>query len=732
MNRPKRNPSVILGSIGFAVLAASFASAAQEIDNRPIYYLMLKSLEDGFQTYNIALAAELKARGARLRGQFESQRLEVASEFEALKAQRASRESAFETERQALNERITAINEQVALRDGRIGDQRRIQKDYAARYANDPRIKALEERVATQLAAIDAIRTSYRTQSAATQKARTALTGQIEEYVTAGDPLALEIRSLDQDWQRFAEGERRKLKRLADTYAADYAAYDTWLEQQRVDLEEAQAAVTSALATDREQRALHAETGTALRALIAEYNALVAVHDKAGANDPGRDERALRFATLESRIAELQAQLASAREAVLKVNEGLAKNNKELSERYQRFAAEKRRRETALAADLAAVNAARPMVEAAIDARRQKVDAQIKTLEARIGAELQDARSSVETSSARLSEQFGRDHEGFDTAIVRVLEENDDGLLYTTTGAPRFDLSRPLTAAAYTALERVIAERGEIDARIVAIENSEGGAPPASVGESTAVGALEGERAATSAERQQLLEARTSFAREYRAQAAVLEERQRAIDTRFADERALLSELYSARARLTRSEMQAVQGVLVAAVKGIPGTNSDNGDHAQLMIALQAKARQMNSPVDESLLAPHALMDDIASQLPKGITSSNSGGWRSFLSQKVIASRQLTGVEKAALASAWLARLRRQPRFIEIADELGASGSVMDGGQAFSSLFMAGVLGHSTITEQRLDDGGFGIQVSILERAYQLDANGFLERLPSG
>jgi len=709
---------VFFGAVGFAVLAAAVTPSAQEIDNRPIYYLMLKSLEDGFQAHNIALAAELKARGARLRGQFESRRLEVAKEFEALKAQRARRESAFETKREALNERIS--------------QERRIEKHHAARYANDPRIKVLNEQIAAQLADIDAIRTSYRTQSTATQKARTALTGQIEEYMTTGAPLALEIRSLDQDWQRFAEVERRKLEQLADAYAVDYAAYDTWLEQQRVALEQAQAGVASALATDREQRALHAETETALRALIAEYNALVAVHDEAGANDSGRDERALKFAALERRIAELRAQLASAREAVLKVNEKLAKSNKELGERYQRFAADKRRRETTLAADLAAVNAARPTVEATIDARRQKVDAQIKTLEARISAELQDARSRLETSSARLSEQFGRDHEGFDTAITRVLEENDDGLLYTSTGAPRFDLSRPLTAAAYTALERVIAQRREIDARIVAIENSEGGTQPTSAAESTVAEALERDRAALSAERQRLLEARAAFAREYNAQAAVLEQRQRAIDTRFADERALLGELYSARANLTRSEMQALQRVLVTAVKGAPGADSDNGDYAQLKAALKKKAGQMSSPVDESLLAPHALMDEITSQLPDGKAGSYSGGWQSFLSRKITASRQLTGAEKAALAFAWLARIRRQLRFIEIVDALGASGAVMDGGKAFSSLFIAGVLGHATITEQRLDNGGFGIQVRVLGRAYQLDANGSLERLPSG
>ena len=726
MNFLRRIPSVIVGAIGFAVLTAPFISATQAIDDRPIYYVMLKSLEDGFQAYNIALAADLKARDARLRGQFESQRLAAAKEFEALEAERTRRESAFNAKREALNERIAAINEQITLRDARISEQRRIQKHHAAHYANDTRIKVLEERIATQLAEIDAIRTSYRTQSAATQKARAALTGKIEETMTAGDPLAREIRSLDQDWQRFAESERRELKRLADAYAVDYAAYDKWLEEEHAVLEQAETELTSAREADRAQRAVHAETETALRALIDEYNALVEVHNEARADDPGGDERALELDALDKRIAELQAELARAREAVLKVNQELANNNKQISERYQRLAAEKRQKEAALAADLAELDAARLTAETAIDARRQKVDAQIKRLEARISEELRDARSSLETMSARLSEDFGRDHEGFGAAITRVLENNDDGLLYTATGTPRFDLSRPLIAGVYAAMERVDADRREVDVRSVAIEDNEGGAQQDSSEQSTAAEALEQDRAALSAESQQLLAAHATFARQHHAQAATLEERQRDVDTRFADDRALLGELYSARASLTRSEVQSVQRVLVTAVKGVPGTASGNDDHAQLLSALQAKAGQMNAPVDVSLLAPHALMDQIASQLPGRETGSHAGGWRSFSSPEVIASRELAGADKAALASAWLAQLRRQPRFVEIANELGASGAVMDGGQALSSLFMDGVLGHTTITEQRLDDGGIGIQVDILGRTYQLAADGSL------
>ena len=80
MNRPWRIPSLLLGATSVAVLAVSFTSAAQEIDNRPVYYVMLKSLEDGFEAYNSALAAGLKVLDSNLNRQYQSDRLVVAKE----------------------------------------------------------------------------------------------------------------------------------------------------------------------------------------------------------------------------------------------------------------------------------------------------------------------------------------------------------------------------------------------------------------------------------------------------------------------------------------------------------------------------------------------------------------------------------------------------------------------------------------------------------------------------
>ena len=71
-------------------------------------------------------------------------------------------------------ERIAAITEQMALRDGRINEERRIQKQHSPRYANDPRIKALKERIAAELATVESVRSNYLAQSNATQAARAA------------------------------------------------------------------------------------------------------------------------------------------------------------------------------------------------------------------------------------------------------------------------------------------------------------------------------------------------------------------------------------------------------------------------------------------------------------------------------------------------------------------------------------------------------------------------------
>jgi len=737
MNRPRRKSSLSLDAIGLGVVclvatALPFAPAAQEIDNRPIYYVMVKSLEDAFQTYNAALAEDLKTRETALTKHHDSERVRVVDELASLEAERSRREVAFNSAREALNRQIDAVNERIAARDGRINEERRIQKDHAPRFTDDPRIKALKEGVATRLTELEAIRKRYLDDLAATREARAALTRQFEEFMSAGDPLALEIRALDEDWRRFAEGERRKLKQLADAYAVDYAAYDEWLEAERGVLEEMGAGVARALETDREQRALHGETETMLRELIDEYNALVEMHNKAGAEDPLRDARAREFANLEERIAKLQRILAQAREAVLTVHEELAERYKEFNEHYERFIANKRGRDRALAADLAELNASRLSVETAIDVRRQKVDAQIRSLEAHISGELRDSRADLETSNAAMTAAFGRNHEGLDTAITRVVEANDDGLLYTAAGTARFDLSRPQTANVYKAAEQLDAGRRRIDARIAAMEESEGGARAAPTGQSPAAGTLEQERAALGTERQQLLEAFATFARQMQTRAGDLDGQLRTIDARFGDERALLGEFYSTRAGVTRSEMQAVQQVLVAAVKGLPGGASRSSNHAHLVADLADKARRMHKPVDASLLAPHALMDHIDSRGPGGSAAARDGAWRDFASRRVTASRELAGADKAALAAAWLAQLRGQADFMDVADALDTSGAVVDGRKALASLFVAGVLDHATVVEQQLADGGVGIQVGILGRAYQLDTAGSLERLPSG
>lgn len=728
MNRQRRIPPWILGVTGVAAFTVSLACPAQAVDNRPTYYLMLKSLEDGFKAYNDDLASALEARIARIRADFAPERREIAQQIEQLEAERTRRTSEFNTRRDALNERIDAINTQIALRDGRAKEERRIEKRHSARHADDPEIKALMERVAAELAEIDTVRRTYLTQLATTRKARADLTRQFEEYMSAGDPLALEIRSLEQHLQRFAEGERRKLKKLADAYAVDYAAYNEWLESARVALDAAGAAVAQAVETDREQRAMHAQAEAELRELIGEYNALVEVHNKAPADDPSRDERALKFSALEERIAELQSKLAQARQLVVEANEAFVTSKHEYDERYSRFAREKREKEAALAGALAEINAERVAVEADIDARRQKVDAQIKALEAQISNELGEARGNLETLSRRLVEDFGRDHEGLDVAIKRVIEENDEDLLYSAAGAPRFDLSRPKTASVYRAVERVLADRRRIDARIVALEERARGTRQPTNGKKPEPAAPERERAALSTERQQLLEAHATFAREQQAKAAALDRRRRELDARVSEEIALSKELFSARAELTRLEFEAVQQVLVAAIRGLPGPTFEPGDHARLLSALDEKAGRVRGPVDPSLRAPHALLDSIAIELPAG--NDTHGGWQPFSARKITDSTTLTGKEKAAVASAWLARFRRQRQFQEVAAELDASGAVMDGTETLSNLFLAGVLQHAHVVEQRLVGGGVGIQVGVLGRAYQLDANGALERLP--
>lgn len=731
MVRPRCIPPCVLGVAGAAALTVSFVCSAQEIDNRPIYYVMLKSLESGFKTYNDELVSELEARLAEIRAEYASERGEIAAAVDKLEAEREQRVSVFSAERDVLNERIEDLDRQIGLHGGRASESRRID----GRYLNDHQVKSLMDGVARERAALAALAERYRTELEAARRARAELTQRFEEYMSAGDPLALEIRSLEQDWQRFSENERNKLKKLADTYADDYAAYNDWLENEKQLLDELGAALSGAVETDREQRALHARLEAELRDRIEKYNALVEVHNAAGSEDPGRDERAALFAAMEKEIGTIQADLARARETVVKVDEKFRVMNREYADRYEEFLREKRDRESRLAGNLAEINAARVAVEADIEARRQKVDAQITALEAQISSELEGARESFERHTRLLARSFGSDHEGLDTAIGRFLDDGDDGLLYDADGAPRFDLSRAEVASVYASVERMLADRRRIDARIVALDKSQGASQQTSGDASPPLAALERERAALGAERQQLLEAHASFAREHQSRSVELERRLDELDARLAGTRAQLEELFTLRAEATRSEFQLVQKVLVTAIRGHSSGGAEPGEHTKLLNALREKSNRekshrMDASPGASMNNPHALLDHIGSRLPTDV--GEHSGWSAFTRDAVVGSRILDADEKAALAAAWLSRYRRQPRFASVAEALDRTGAVASGDEALSTLFLDGVIDHTTIDEQRLDNDRVGIRVGILGRVYQLEANGSLGTLPNG
>ena len=107
-------------------------------------------------------------------------------------------------------------------------------------------------------------------------------------------------------------------------------------------------------------------------------------------------------------------------------------------------------------------------------------------------------------------------------------------------------------------------------------------------------------------------------------------------------------------------------------------------------------------------------------------------GWTSFTGGVVTGDRPVTGEEKTMVASSWLARFRRQPRFASIAEALERTGAVASAEQALATLFIDGVVNHTTIDELRLEDDRVGIRIGVLGRAYELREDGSLARLSDG
>lgn len=722
-----------------AMLSAAFtgvlwpaASSAQSADDRPIHYIMLQVLEDSFQDYQIALEGALRERLAALGRDYRARDEQLEDELESLDSERADKEAEFNAQRESLNRRIVAINEKIALRDARLSEDRRLAGAHASVYGDNPRVIELKSEVATQLTSIESERARYRERVEALERARARLNSEISDYLAAGHPLAQEIESLRDDWHRFAEAERDVLKSQADAYATEFLAFNNWLEGERAVLARERDIVTRALEQDREHRVLHDEYQSSVRTLIEEYNSLAEAYNRGGDDTQAQAERKARLDELEVLIDRERDALAKAREAVVESTALAEERNRHFQSLYRRHLEERRERESRLALAKTELNATRASVEAAVEARRRKIDAQIVALEADISLEVRAARQALEKASALVTAEFGRGHEGFDQAMTRVLEGNERGLLYTGDGAPRFDLSRPHTAAVYTAVERVAARRREIDAVVAALAERDQGRDDSRGGDTAAASSeLEDERAGIATERQTLLETHARYATDFQARFNELDRRRQAAAALHAERRQALADLYAARAEVTRNEFLAVQRVLVAAVKGDAGAPTADDETAARLAELRSRADGFAGEVDESMRAADALLDRVRDLAPGGHATPDAPQWQDLDSRAVASVRELAGAEKAAVARAWLARLRERGALAGIERDLEASAALAHARAWVDALFLAGVMRHAGVIEQRLDDGDTAIEVVILGEAYRLARNGSLMPAPA-
>ncbi|MDX1376544.1 MAG: hypothetical protein R3357_13320 [Burkholderiales bacterium] len=716
---------------GFACLLPAASIPAKAADDRPIYYVMLQMLEDSFQDYEAALQTELRARLAAIDREHDERMAELERALEELEAERVTKEEQFNAEREALNRRIVAINEQIALRDGRLSEDRRLEDARVADYAGHPRVMELKDEVAEQLATVEAERARYLERIEALERARRRLSEEVSDYVAAGHPLAQEIESLSEEYQRFAEAERSRLKAEADAYATQYLAFENWLEGENEILEKSREVVRGAIERDREQRALHASYQSSVSALIEEYNSLVEAYNRNEGDASEQATRRRRLGELDGEIEREREALARAREAVIESTAAAEERDRHFQSIYQRHLEEKHEREARLARARAELNATRAAVESALESRRRKVDAQIVALEKDISLELGDARAALEKASQQVTSEYGRGHEGFDQAMTRVLEENEIGLLYTSDGAPRYDLSRPHTAAVYTAVERAVARRREIDAVVAALavstagKHEQAGTPPAAT-------ALERQRAGIAEERQLLLEAHARYASDFQDRLTEIRQRRRAGDAKHRERRERLVDLYRARAELTANEFLTVQGALVAALGTGAGARSAPGETETLRATLRARAGAFQGETGDELLATDALLAHLRELAPAAPAASTAPQWVEAGARTVEEIRELAGAGKAALTYAWLERLRARGAFAELRRALQASAAVDDSDDWTRTLFVGGVMAHAAIIEQRLAGGETGIEVSILERSYRLAGDGSLVAAPAG
>ena len=687
---------------------------AGEVDYRPVFYVMLQSLESHFTGYVEEVEAEYQRKVARVEER-DREALRVLNEAgERLEEQHRRALEALDANRDALNRRVELVNTRIDELEATIGE-------LGATETLASGARALQGEVVDAIDTVRSVLARYRELSRRAEHAFDALEGLAQSYRDGTSPQAQKMARLDEQYRSSVQSEGLLQLERENAYRSARGDLQTWVAEQLERLESLRRRLQEAANAYQDAKHQHDAQQAEVNAAIETYNARAQSFADRGLG-PDDENAAAELEALEQDIEAGHTQLMQIRERALSLAANVGPRADAMRAARERLGSARAAREESLARARDELAAHAERMGERLAQRRQTTRAGIESLEAEITGQMEAVQAELIGANRQIEDEFGPDATGLLEAAREWLERATLDPLYRPDGSARFNRSHRAVARLYAAVDRAGAARRAID-ELIAEGESKHAALAARYAD------LRAERAAIEDGKRELEASRSAAARRIGAQASQWEQRREALTSAARERRRALGSFYQARLALTRNEFDAAQSLLLQHLK--PGTTATDAsaERAPLQQILERESRRLSPLIPSTRLVSFRLFHDFLKLGRPLLAEAGTIEWTRLAQPGSHSGDELEGERKCQFIAAWFQVLNEARLFADLEDGLGSlepSRTAIDG--FLLGLFKAGMMDNAVVVEHPLDSGETGFQIEILGTRYTVDASGSLTR----
>ena len=696
-------------------------ASAREIDNRPIFYAMLKALESGFEAYLQSLPGIHAARAQVIDAAARTSLKAIADQQDRLRGERDSSLGALMARQEALNQRVEALNSKMRRLRVRLQDAGK-----ATAKAN-----ALAQRETAHAAALVQVQTSqasYRSFGDAARRAQARLRDTLRE-IQAGQRNDMRKQKTQQAaFAQQVESAQVELDTEAQTFATERQSYTDWLARQNARIDGLAKSQSQLKAAYEDARRNHGQVFATLTANIAAYNENAQALNNGSVAASQRDAAMQMLAKLETGIDTGKAELAAARELVERLASELASAGKSARLESEQLSAQAQARAAALKQRRRVLAEHQAATKARVELDSARLARSASQLKDDLAGQVQRVRADADRAMDALANHYGPRHENVYAWVQTFLATGDagtlldagNGVIQSGSGNALATLEKALRSAVENedALRMELRELARMYREDTALKG--------------AVQALEGERVAIENEGAKLEELDRALVSKMNAHSARLADDASAVRATHKAQAQALKTVFEFRQSMAVAQLTPLQNSLLEA-SGLDRRREYSGPAwASLTRQLELAATALKLPMDDPLRGHLGLLTALEDGV-KTHTDGPSQPWVRYAYQQITDVEPVEGPRKVALAAAWFGRLSASDGFDKITSALADTQIAITAGvQRYSeALFLLGVDAGMKLSAHRLGAGGQAINVEILNQVFWLGGSGELEKLPA-